>query len=500
VLFIASISGVSIIYMSQKDRSSASDYSKVRSAASAARSALDAFEGQCSSQPQNVLEILKKYNQNSSNKWLLGNAQDASSEQRIKSWNGKDAPSFSACIMKFDSTSCLLQVQGIGYGGIGGKKKAVGLYKLRGIGSVAPWIQKDAIHLAGEGRNFDVKINVNGNVYFGADVHFNGGAVGSVINGNFKTGNSDKTSEFDIPITINGNAYFQTPLEVKGSNGLSIYGKSGFEKKVYIGPDLKLYGAAFVNGQIASGYFDMNNNPFMYSGQYSIEHNIKNASPAPINNHGEIDIASKLGMNTGKEPHLEAGIEHIPSDKILKFSSLGWNNFTAAQLQAKYNDAASKNQLWNDFLVIRIDTWASMSASPSTFNGKVIWIVDANLNSNGNWYKCGPSSNTLVYVRSGGSVAGLGSAHHFRGYIYVEGTGEVKYNWSTGNTFSGAIHHVSDQSEFQMNSGMVLNITYDESVLNEIIGTGVIRYPKEMSGGLVLQDTKIRPELLSIYY
>jgi len=505
VLFIASISGVSILYISQKDRSSASDYSKVRSAASAAKAALDAFEGQCSSQPQNVLEILKKYNQNSSNKWLLGGSQNASSEQRIKSWNSKDAPSFSACIMKFDSTNFLVQVQGIGYGGIGGKKKAVGLYKLRGIGSGISWTQKDAIHLAGEGRNFDVKLNVNGNVYFGADVHFNAGTVGSVINGDFKTSNSDKTSEFDAPITINGNAYFQTPLEVKGTSGISIYGKSGFEKIVKIGPDLKLYGAAFVNSQIsASGnaQFDMNNNPFMHSGSQSlIEKMVRNASPAPINNNGKIDIASKLGMNTGKEPHLEAGIEHIPSDRIMKFSSLGLNNFTAAQLQAKYNNAASKNQLWNDFLVIRVDTWASMNVNQSsTFDGKVIWIVDVGLSCNGYWYKCGPSSNTLVYVRSGGSVSGLGSAYNFRGFVYVEGTGNVSYNWSKGNTFRGAIHHVSDQSQFQMNSGIELNITYDENVLNEIIKTGVIRYPKGVSGGLVLQDTKIRPELLSIYY
>jgi len=503
VLFIASISGVSIMYISQKDRSSATDYSKVRSAASAARSALDAFEGQCSNQPQNVLEILKKYNNKPSNKWLLTDAENASSEQRIKSWDSNDAPSFSACIMKFDSISYLLQVQGIGYGGAGGKKKAVGLYKLRGIGLGNSWAQKDAIHLAGEGRNFDVKINVNGNVYFGADVHFNSGAAGSVINGDFKTGDSNKESEFDIPVTINGDAYFQTPLKVIGSNGITIRGQAGFEKIVNINPNMKLYGAAFVNDQIAgTGYFDMNNNPFTHSGQYAlIENKVRNAVPAPINNHGRIDIAARLGMNTGKEPHLEAGIDNIPSQKIFQFSSLkNWSNFTATQLQAKYDDAASKDQLWNDFLVIRIDTWANMGISSATFNGKVIWIVDSKLTCNSNWYKCSPSSNTLVYVRSGGLVDGLGSAHHFRGYVHVEGTGEVKYSWRTGSTITGAIHHVSDQSGFQLNSGADVNITYDESVINEIIGTGVIRYPKGVSGGLVLQDTKIRPELLSIYY
>lgn len=503
VLFIASVSGVSIMYINQKDRSSASDYSKMRSAASAARSALEAFEGQCGSRPQDVLDVLRKFNNQPSYKWLLGDVSSASSEYKIKSWNGNDAPSFSACVMRFDSTSYLLQVQGIGYGGIGGKKKAIGIYRLRGIQRENSWTQKDAIHLAGEGRNFDIKINVNGNVYFGADVHFNGGALGSIINGDFKTGNSDKQSEFDVPITINGNAYFQTPLRVIGYSGFSVYGKAGFEKLVDIDTDLKLYGEAFINDRITShGNLDMHLNPATHSGRFMpIENKIKNASPAPVNNYGAIDIGSRLGMTAGKEPHLLAGIDHIPESKIFRFSTLGgWSNFTATQLQAKYNEASSKGQLWNDFLVIRVDTKANMGISPTTFNGKVIWIVDATMICNGNWYKCGPSSNSLVYVRSGGFVDGLGSSDLFRGYVYVEGTGGVRYSFKPGNSFSGAIHHVSDKSGFQLNSGAELKITYDENVINEIIGTGVIRFPEGMSGGLVLGDLKIRPELLSVFY
>ncbi|HEX3020660.1 MAG TPA: hypothetical protein VHP36_10180 [Chitinispirillaceae bacterium] len=502
VLFVASISGISIMYISQKDHNSASDYSKMRSAAVAARSALDAFEGQCISQPQNVLDILKQYNRNPSKKWLLSDVGHAGSEQKIKFLNSNDASTFSACIMKFDSTNLLMQVQGIGYGGSGGKKNAIGIYKLEGIKASSTWIPKDAIYLAGEGRSFDILTKVKGNVYFGADVRFQGGAVGSVIDGDFKTGPSDKKSEFDIPLVIKGNAYFQTPLKVLGTYGLTIHGKSGFEKEINTNPSFNLFKDAFVNGNmIGTGRLEMNYNPVIYSGLHNIANKFYQASPAAVNNNGLIDIASRLGMQSGNDPSLNSFIINIPDEKIFNISKLaGWSNFTAANVQAKYDDAALKNQLWNGFLVIKIDKDANMGVSFTTFTGKVIWIVDKKINCNANWYKCSPSSNTLVCVRSGGYIEDMGSAFNFRGFIYVEGTGSVKYSWRNGHSINGAIHHTSEKSGFHLNAGGSLDITFDAGVLSEIMGTGVIGYSGGMSGGLILADTKIRPKLVSISY
>ncbi len=176
------------------------------------------------------------------------------------------------------------------------------------------------------------------------------------------------------------------------------------------------------------------------------------------------------------------------------------NNFTASTLNQKYLEASLNGKLWNDFLVIRIDQTASMSASSSAFTGKVIWIVDNALNCNGDWYDCEASSNTLVYVRNGGRVNGLGSGKNFRGYIYVEGTGEVSYTMKTGNSFRGAIHHVSESAPFKLNSGAPLNIQYDENVLKEYVSLGVINPPGKVNAGLVLTDANIRPELISIFY
>lgn len=503
VLLLASIGGMSIMYVSQKDKITASDYSKMRTAANAARAALDAFEGQCNSRPQEVLDILRQYKKKPAYKWLLNTADKANSETKFKCWNGVDAPLLSACIMKFDSAQLLIQVKGIGYGGLGGKKNAIGIYKLKGIGLTNSWAQKDAIYLAGEGRNFDRKIIVNGNVYFGADVHFNGSAEGSIINGDFKTGNSSEQSEFDVPFTIKGKAYFQTPIKVNGTYGFTVYGESGFEKSINTGPNLYFYNNVYVNGAVAgNGQLDMNFNKITYSGLYiPIVYKFKNPGSS-INNRDKIDIASILQMKTGNDPHLIANVNGIPLTKIIKISNLRWSNFTASTLQTKYENAYAKGQLWNDFLVINVDAIVSMADGGGTFNGKVIWIVENKMNCNGNWYDCDPTSNTLVYVKSGGSVIGLGSGKKFRGYVHVEGSGNVTYLWKSGNSFKGAIHHVSDNSGFQLNSsnGVDWNISFDESVLNEFMESGLITPPGGNTGGFVINDVKLRPELVSISY
>lgn len=502
VLFLASVSGMSILYVSNKDRISVEDHSKIRSAASAARAALDAFEGQCQSQPDEVLKILKKFNQNSSNKWLLGSSGNASKEHRFKSWDGGDAPLFSANIMRFDSVNMLLQVQGNGFGGFGGKKRAIGIYKLKGLKNDFSWRQKEAIYLAGEGRNIDFKINVNGDVFFGGDVHFNGSAIGSVINGDFKTGNSTKKSEFDVPITINGNALFQTSVEMIGSIGISINGKAGFEKSLYTNPDIHIYGDAYVNNSITgTGRLDLHNNSVTYSGLFNpITSKFYNSSPAPINNNGKIDIPSMVDMSSEDNPHLIAGLNNIPSNKILKVSSYGWNNVSAFELQSQYNYAAANGMLWNGFMVLNVDKLISMQASPVPFTGKVIWIVDKQITCNRNWYNCSATSNTLVYVRSGGYVENLGSGTNFRGYVYVEGNGRVTYSWANGNSFTGAVHHVSKTAGFHLNSGETWNITFDMNVINEFIDIGVMQIPGTQKGVMVLNDIKLRPELLSISY
>jgi hypothetical protein len=497
VFFIASVSGLSILYISQKDRASAGDYSKVRSSAMSARAALTAFENQCETQPQVILDILKKYNINNSNKWLLGDALNAGSETRFKCWNGPDAPSLSACIMKYDSVNLLLQVQGIGYGAGGGKKKAIGIYRLKGALEDIVWDQENAIHLVCPAYNIDQRIIVNGNIYCGNGFHFNGGAAGNIINGDVKTGNSNIESSFDGNTTINGKAFFQTSVNIKGSASLTVNGKSGFQKSIYNDGGVHLFGNTYINSTVGGNVkINLHNNIVTHSGSVN-NNSIMNASQI-INNYGTIDIADELNMKDGNELCFTVKIDQIDNKYIQNWPSGGV--ITAEILNQKYQQAAAYGDLWNDFMVIRIKNYANMQSSAGTFTGKVIWIVESGMTCNGNWYDCSASSNTMVYVKSGGEVNGLGSGKNFRGYVYVEGSGKVDYKFGNGNTFRGAIHHVSENSKFQLNSGAELNIFYDKEVLKEFVRFDVIAPPGVTSRVLILNDIKLRAELLSLYY
>lgn len=499
VFFIASICGLSILYISQKDRTSAGDYSKVRSSAMSARAALTAFEKQCEDQPVVVLDILRKYSLDHSDKWLLGDASSAGSETKFKCWNGPDAPSFSACIMKFDSVNLLLQVQGIGYGAWGGKKKAIGIYRLKGAQEDISWDQDDAIHLACPAHNVDQRIVVYGNMYCERGFHFNGGAIGNIIYGNVKTGNDATASAFDGSTTINGDAFFQTPVNVNGGASVIINGRSGFHRNIYTDGTVDLYGNAYFNNTIEGNKnINLRNNIATHSGSVGSS-KIMNASQI-INNYGQIDIGNELNMRSGNELSFTAKIDQIDSKIIQQWQRGG--TISAEILNQKYQQAAADGDLWNDFLVIRVSNGANMISSTGTFTGKVIWIVESGMNCNGAWYDCSPSSNTMVYVKSGGRVSGMGSRKNFRGFVYVEGNGEVSYLFGSGNSFRGAIHHVSPTSKFQINSsdGSAVNIYYDKEVLKEFVRFNVITPPGVTSNKLVLNDIKLRTELLGLYY
>lgn len=500
VFFLASVSGLSILFISQKDRTSAGDYSKVRSSAMSARAALTAFENQCEDQPLVILDILKKYNLNNSNKWLLSDASSAGSETRFRCWNGSDAPSFSACIMRYDSLNLLLQIQGIGYGAGGGKKKAIGIYRLKGALEDITWDQNDAIHLACPAQNVDSRIIVNGNMYCGRGFHYNGGASGNVINGDVITGNSDSVSSFDGNTTINGKAFFQTPVKLNGSASLIVNGRSGFQRNIETDGIVDLFGNTYLNSTVSgNAKLNLRGNIATHSGSFNTSR-IENASQI-INNYGTINIADELNMKGGNELSFTAKIDQISNKFIFQYSSLNWGNVTAEKLNQKYQQAAADGDLWNDFLVIKVNSWANMESSAGTFNGKVIWIVESGMNCNGSWYDCSAASNTMVYVKSGGSINGMGSGKNFRGYVYVEGNGNVNYMFGSGNSFRGAIHHVSENSNFQLNSGGAsLNISYDKEVLKEFVRFDIITPPGVTRKEMVMNDIKLRTELLSLYY
>ncbi len=502
-LFAASLTGLGLIGLSQSDKMSSIDFLNMRTSSLAARAGLSACEKQFLKQPRTALELLSKYIGDSTHQWLLvsdTNASAIESRMKINPSQG-NSPQVSARITAFDPQKMLLRIEAFGYAGKGGRERLIGNYELRGLAMSFPR-RRYAIYMGGDGRNFDSKVTINGNVYFAGDVHFNSSADSSVINGSFRTGSSSLMSSFDGRVFINGPAYFQTPLKSQ-NNSLHIGGKSGFEQDLQLDVNLQLNDSAFFNCDVSGNrYVDMNGFELIHSGRLNTSRVINAAGVE--DNGGNIDIPSRLDLPTGSEQPFRVDLSSIPSSKIKSSTALNLINVTGAHVQGLYNAALASGELWNGFLVVRVDGFMNMQYSADVVDANVMWIVEKTINCNGNWYENGAGSNTMVYVDSGGVVNQFGSSGFFRGYVHVAGTGSCSYNWGVGNDMVGSIHHVDSASGFQHNSGSRLYLTYDDSVISEFIDMGIVTAPGggggSGSGQLVLVDTRIRPILLGIHY
>src|SRR5512133_222291 len=187
LLFIVIIAGVTILAVAGRDRIASSDMSAVRGVAEAANTAIDACESQISLKSPLMLSVINKYLTDKSYRWFFStDSLGANKEKKVSLGNGYF---YSAEIMAYNTSSNVLQVRGIGYGRSNEQKRVVAQYRLAGLqaaqSSGAP---QYAIYLAGSGRNFDVKIDVTGNVYIGRDFHFNFTANNCRIRGFLKTG------------------------------------------------------------------------------------------------------------------------------------------------------------------------------------------------------------------------------------------------------------------------------------------------------------------------
>ena len=508
VLFLATLAGMSLMYMSRKDKESSSDYSKMRDAAIAARTALSAFEGQFGKNSDLAVATIDSFCSDTKYRWFFASSATlSSSEKRKYLRNDNGSPSFSARIMKYDSVNYLIQVEGIGYGGHGGKKRAIGIYKLEGVKNLtaSAGTPKHALYLGGASQNFNGGYNITGDVYFSmnwGDQSINGNAAG-IINGNFKTGDSNNRLQVNGNLTINGNAYVRTPMNIN-SGTVRVNGISGFQKEfTALNTQMKLNGDAYFNSTYPYNWnsnVDMLNhivkyNPAINSGKFV---NTKAGSGSQSN----IDIASKVGMTNTNEAPVAVNMPSFPAGVVKNVSG----DITGEQLDALYN--SNSGSLYNgEWLVVRTSGWVNMKGG--NFTKKVIWLVDANgINSNSgqSWYNCSDESNTMVYATGGSFNMYLADNYKFRGYLYNNSTSSTIYQFGNNTIFNGAIHH-SLTSNFCINGG-TLNLQYGEnssgqSALQEFGTLGIV-IPPGGSGvpgkTIALIDTRVRPRLLGVYY
>jgi hypothetical protein len=512
VLLLATLSGTAILFMTQKDRASVTDYAGVRSSSLAAIAALKAFEGQCAIAPDTTFAILKKYIINHNYKWLLGpSSASAATEQKIQFWNSSSAPKYSARIIGYDSGNSFIVIEGIGYDGMGGKKKAVASYQLDGLVMVkAQPVQSFGLFLGGALGNCNVATNLTGDVYLSlggglAEQHFN---QGGTITGNLKTGDGTNVFDVNTNLTVTGNAYIRAPL--KCSAVLRVNNKSGFEKQITVlDQQMQLFGDAFFNSTYPSSWnkdINLNNHAVTYNSTSPSIPTSKfvNASPAPVAK-SSINIPNELGMTAGNESAADTVIMPVFAAGVTLTVS---GAITSSNVETWWSNQKTAGKLYvNKWLVLKLNGAVSMNGG-GPFTKKVIWITDNNaITVNGNWYDCADTSNTLIYVNGSGSMTGMGvpANKKFRGYIYnLSGTGNT-YQFGASTTFYGSIHHAKGNFDLN-NGGGPLNLVFNSgslgyTALQELIDLGIVVVPGASTAfppGLNLVDLKIRPTMIGM--
>jgi hypothetical protein len=509
LLFVVTIAGVTILTLAGRDRIATSDMSAVRGTSEAANTALDACENQISQKSPLMTSVLNKYLKDKSYRWFFStDSLGANKEKKVSLGNGY---TYSAEIMAYDTATNVLQVRGFGYGRSSEQKSVVAQYRLSGLqtvsGSAAP---QYAIYLAGSGRNFDVKIDVTGNVYIGRDFHFNFTANDCRIRGFLKTG-FDPTLESSINawnVLIDSGVYIGTRFKLN-NNAFTCTSKLGIEGGLDLGFLLTVKSDGWFNGSFygsSAGRIDMCNNTIHHSSLLSMARvDRKNEDNRGTNIS---DIPDKIGV--GNTNDSAWGLNTTGLNAI---ASIPNGTVTSESLQSMY-DTCSASRKINGYMVIR-DQWSiGIGTSIKKFKGKVIFLLEKGMDINGNFFDMEDTARVLIIATGTATLNGfngLTSGSSFNGLIYLRDQASIKMIGHGTYTINGAVHLAGAGCGWQMNNGtspVVVNFKFNPSIINEFVTMGIITIPAPAGGSvpsgaagtLRLTDFKIRADMLSVSY
>ncbi len=513
ILLLATVGGTALLFMTQKDRTEASDYTKMRSASQVATAALKACEGAFQNDASVALAILKKYKSNNAYQWMFGTDANANSEHRITLGTAAGAPQYSARIIGYDDVNQYIIIEGIGYINNGGKKRVIATYKLAGLAMVTANmpILTYGLFLGGALQNCSSPISFNGDVYLSMDgcgtcQHFN---VGGTINGNLKTSATDNYLDIcGSGLTVTGKAFMR--CKMMPQKPFTVNGKAGFTNGFmnYTAP-MQLKDDAFfiqtstfgsANCVVGQGSHTVKYNSSIGADRFS---GFGTKTPVTLT---AANVATELGMSPNNEATYTLNIPSWGTDVAQNVSG----TVTGENVDSWWTAKQTAGKLYqNKWLVLTLNNTVTMNGG--TFHKKVIWVTGSNsINCSKNWYNCDDASNTLLIVNSSGFLNDMGVADNckFRGFIYVNtSSANTSYKFGSHTTIYGAIHHANN-SQFNLNDGpsdsVRINFTnpLGQSALQEIANSGIIVAPGAGGGSaapiLTLIDLKIRPTLLSM--
>lgn len=504
MLFVVTIAGISLIYIAQKDKTASVDSASIRKVAFAANASFKAFESQLQLKPDTVAAILTKYAADTNYKWLLG-ASTASALSETKLVIGTSDLMCSARITAYDKTKQILQVQGTGFGSSNEQKSVYALYKLTGVqtATAAGTGAKYVLYLAGNGRYFNAKVDITGDIYCGSDFGFNAGADSSAVHGMIKSGvNTTLLGDFNAKgLVIDSLLYCGTGLRV--NQPFTCKSKAGFEGKLIINGIVTMKNEAWFNDtNDGNANINMSSKIIHHSGKIRM---VRVTSGTEDNKNAKIlDIATQVGLGSTNDSAWT-----IDTTGLLAKSFPTSGTVTGATMNALYSACPAAKKV-NGYM-IAYDQWgASTDSSGVAFNGKVIWILKSGLNVNKAFFKMDTASRILIYNCGTADINGFGGNNNwkFYGLVFLTNTTGITLDWTGTNTFNGAIHLASPTTRWTCNksaTNLLMKFVYNEAILKDFETAGVLHRPSQgaatgAAGAVVLTDCKIRPQLVGVRY
>jgi len=199
----------------------------------------------------------------------------------------------------------------------------------------------------------------------------------------------------------------------------------------------------------------------------------------------QVNIANEMNMGTldsRRDPELDVDLATDPSNggtdktynlqEVMTNGEAGHNTTVSADILNKaYAKAKNDNKLTNDgYMVVRLGasatdnhfSWPSSTPGTTTFNEKIIFVLENSYSWSGSYFPTTTNSSTLIYVKDNAVLNEFYIRGEFNGLIYTDidntptgGSNKIKADPVNGKIV-GAIHnHSSSNLQWNTTGGTV---------------------------------------------
>ncbi len=464
---------------------------------------------------------------NITNKWIVG---DDSKYDSLGS-EGK----FRVRVLGFDRDSFNITLFSEGIGKGDSKASATGTYSLLGLRyKQETWLGNsptNALQMDNGNFEFTPKIIVNGGTSVKEKMTIHSDAT---FNGDFRFDSLDAggidSMYMSAPVTVNGNAYYNEQVTTNGllkvTGNLGIEGELTFgnnELEVGNGKKVYLNGGATIDGNTIANLngcdlyaydttFKRGSNSGLTNVFQSGTFNSPDGNPISPKTTA---VDKKVGVGSKPAPPIFFNPNVIDPNKIYKlYDAPVWSagQVGGTEMNSWYEDADTTDMLWNDFLIIKFKGsnagYYPFKDDGVAFKYKTILIVEDINPKFARFYESDMgTANTVMYLDNYKSTeALLRNVTNFRGFIYCNKTSQQYLSFTAIHDYihiKGSIYF-SDKSfsKFEGNGGDLLEITFDQAVIDELAPLGVFTDPNDTTSSsgvkkLEITETNISTRLLS---